>query len=112
MQWDGNTYARVDLAGTISLTNYSSQPVSIEVTRHILGKAGKADHDGTAEMVNLYEDDSYTPFTPAEYPYWWSWYSWPGWWSHLNGIGRLHWKLTLDAGKSADLGYTWSYFWR
>ena len=36
-RWQGNDYARVDLTGTIKLTNYRDKAVDIEVTRHVLG---------------------------------------------------------------------------
>ena len=45
-------------------------------------------------------------------PSWWRWYSWPNWWAHFNGVGRVTWKIRIEPGKSADLGYTWHYFWR
>jgi len=79
------------------------------VTRNVLGNVGKADHEGKASMVNVFEDDDYAP---VETPAWWSSYSWPDWWSHFNGVGHIHWKIHLDAGKTTDLGYTWHYFWR
>jgi len=108
--WQGNQYGRVDLAGTISLTNYGDEAVDLEVVRHVLGNIGKADHDGAAEMVNVFEDDGYIP--AGRYPYWWNWYNWPHWWYHFNGVGRVTWKFKLDAGKSIDLGYTWHYYWQ
>jgi hypothetical protein len=110
VEWQGNRYGRVDMAGTISLTNYRNQPVSIEVTRHVLGHADKADHDGQVTMLNQFEDDEFA--APMDYPYWWRWYSWPHWWYHFNGTGRFDWKVELPAGKSVDLGYTWHYFWQ
>jgi len=110
MNWDGNQYARVDLAGTITLTNYKDKPVDIEVTRYVLGNADKVANDGVAEMVNVFEDSA---FAGGDWrPTWWGYYSWPGWWSHFNGIGRFTWKLTLPSGKTAELGYTWDYYWR
>lgn len=111
--WQGEQYMRVDLAGTIKLTNYRPQPVDVEVTRYVLGSdVGKADHDGKVSMVNIFEDGDYTPDTSR--PYWWGWYSWPWWWGHFNGVGKIEWKLTLPPGadKAVELNYTWSYYWR
>jgi len=48
----------------------------------------------------------------AALPAWWSWYSWPYWWGHFNGLGKFSWKLTVEPGKSAELEYSWHYFWR
>jgi len=107
--WNGHNYGRVDLTGTISLTNYRKEAVDLEITRHVLGNVVSADHDGKVEMVNIFEDDSYLSGAgPAR---WWPWYNWPWWWYHFNGIGRVSWKVTLDPGKSVDLGYTWNYYW-
>lgn len=108
--WNRETYVKVDLAGTVTLINYTDHPVDLEITRNVLGNVGKADHDGKASMVNVFEDDDYA--APITMPTWWGYYSWPDWWSHFNGIGRISWKVHLDAGKSVDLGYTWHYFWR
>jgi len=110
VNWQGDNYGRIDLNGTITLTNFRSQPIDLEVTRNVLGNVGKADHGGDAAMVNVFEDETFSP--RADYPYWWGYYSWPAWWSHFNGVGRIKWKLTLEAGKSIELGYTWHYFWR
>ena len=108
--WNNLTYGKIDLAGTISLINYADRPVDLEITRNVLGNVGKADHEGVASMVNVFEDDDYAAH--AETPSWWGSYSWPDWWAHFNGIGRITWKTHLDAGKTVDLGYTWHYFWR
>lgn len=109
MKWNGYNHARIDLAGKIKLTNYCKKTTELEITRHVLGNVGKADQDGQAEMVNVLEDPG---FAPSGGRYWWQWYSWPGWWHHVNGIGRITWKLKLDAGKSVDLKYNWYYYWR
>jgi len=108
--WQGAEYGRIDLSGTISVTNYQDHPVELEITRNVLGNVGKADHEGVATMVNVLEDDE--AVVHYDYPYWWGWYNWPGWWNHFNGVGRIKWKLTLAPGKSVDLGYTWNYYWR
>lgn len=116
-KWQGETFARLEFAGTIKLTNHRTEAVSLEVTRHVMGNVGEADHDGVAEMLNVFEDASFMPSGSDDggnygRPYWWGWYSWPYWWAHFNSVGRVTWKLTLDGGKSVDLGYKWHYYWR
>ena len=101
--WDARQYMRVDLAGQIKLTNHRDHPIDLEITRNVLGNVGSADHDGKAEMVNVFGHTA---------PHWWNWYSWPYWWNHFNSVGRITWKFTLDGKKSTDLNYTWHYFWR
>lgn len=103
-RWYKYDYARVDLAGTITLTNYCSQPAEMEVVCHSLGNLEKADNNGVVEQLNASEHYGY--------PAWWGWYNWPSWWNHFNGIGRFTWKLKLEPGKSVNLGYTWHYYWR
>ena len=111
--WDGNAYARVDLAGTVSLTNHRAQAVDLEIVRNVLGNVTEADHDGKVAMVNVFEDSTFAPpGGPGASPYWWTWWNWPNWWNRFNGIGRVAWKLALDPGQSVDLKYTWNYYWR
>lgn len=113
VKWDGNSYVRVDLAGTVTLTNYRKQPVQLEVVRHVLGNITEADHDGKIAMVNVFEDSTYAPAgSDGPYPYWWNWWSWPYWWNRFNGVGRITWTQTLDPSKSVELKYAWHYFWR
>jgi hypothetical protein len=108
--WDGAAYGRIDLEGALTLTNYRSQSVEVEVTRSVLGNAAKANHDGVISSINVFEADEST--VRNEQPYWWGWYSWPYWWNHFNGIGRIVWKVKIESGKSVDLNYAWNYFWR
>jgi hypothetical protein len=108
--WEGNVYAKVNLYGTVHVTNHRTAPARIEVTRNVLGNVAEADHDGTVAMQNVFEDDSLAP--AGAYPYWWAWYSWPYWWTHFNGVAKVTWTFDLDPGESIQLKYTWSYYWR
>ncbi len=110
MRWQGNDYARVELTGALTLTNYRNIPVEIEVTRNVLGHIDTADNNGQITKVNVLEDGRYMP--AGDYPQWWGWYSWPWWWHHLNGVGRIRWDVRLEPGKKIDLVYTWHYFWQ
>jgi hypothetical protein len=107
---NGDFYTRVDLNGSIKLTNYRKEVSEIEVTRYVLGNVTSATNNGDVKKINVMENDKYTPI--GAYPSWWGWYSWPAWWSQLNGIGRITWKVNLESGKSLDLNYNWNYFWR
>jgi hypothetical protein len=109
-KFNGDFYARVDLNGSIKLTNYRKETSEIEVTRYVLGNVTTASQNGEVRKINVMENDRYTPI--GSYPTWWGWYSWPSWWSQLNGVGRVSWKVNLEAGKSVDLTYNWNYFWR
>lgn len=109
-KFNGDFYARVDLNGSIKLTNYRKETSEIEVTRYVLGNVTTASQNGEVRKINVMENDRYTPI--GSYPMWWGWYNWPSWWSQLNGVGRISWKVNLEAGKSVDLTYNWNYFWR
>ncbi|MBI5724401.1 MAG: hypothetical protein HZA50_10620 [Planctomycetes bacterium] len=111
--WKDHQYGRVNLEGVLKLTNRRGNPVEIEVVRHVLGNVGEADQDGKVEMVNVAEDTDYLPDSTGTEPfwYWWRGYGWPWWWYHFNGVGRISWKVKLDADKSAELKYTWHYYW-
>ena len=79
---------------------------------NVLGTVDSADNDGKPEMLNLFEDDSFLPTAGVgDQPMWWGWYNWPTWWTHFNGVGRVTWKTTLEAGKGVELKYGWHYFW-
>lgn len=107
--WRGTRYGRVDLEGTINVTNYRAQTVEVEVTRYVLGYTDSAENGGKVSMANAFEDGSFT--SPDMLPTWWRWYSWPWWWWHFNGVGRIDWTVKLEPGKSTDLSYKWHYFW-
>lgn len=104
--FQGDQYARIDLTGTLALTNFSNKNIEIEVKREVLGKVKTADNGGITEMINVFED------TRDGYPSWWGWYSWPSWWHRMNGVGRITWKVPLKPKEKVDLNYTWSYFYR
>jgi hypothetical protein len=112
VRWQGDNFARVNLAGTISLTNYRRDNAELEVVRHVLGTVTDADHGGKIEMANILEDASYAPAGSGPHPAWWSWWNWPHWWHHINGMGRITWNQTIETGKTVELKYHWHYFWR
>lgn len=112
VSWQNDQYGRVDLAGTISTTNYGKEPAEIEVTRYVLGKTGSADHEAKMQMVNIFEDFDFVADGSNPYPTWWSWYSWPQWWSRFNGVGKITWHQTIKPKETLDLNYNWNYFWR
>lgn len=107
MNWNNVNLARINLAGTVSLTNTRDRPIEIEVVRHVLGHVDTADAGGEAEQTNAPED-AWQFTTP---PDWYRWYSWPSWWHRVNGLGRIRWEIRLEPGETRELNYTWHYFW-
>ena len=97
-QWQGNQFARVDLAGTIKLTNYRDKAVDIEVTRHVLGNVTGADNGGVVTKVNVFEDGSYTAGRFAALV---ALVQWPNWWPHFNGVGASTGKSGSIPGRAS-----------
>lgn len=103
----GSTYGRIDLTGTILLTNQKPQRVEIEVRRRVLGLVDTVGQDGTStqlDLVQLWND--------SDRPAWWGWWGWPHWWFRANGFGEFTWTTTIEPGASVQLDSGWHYFWQ
>ncbi len=78
------------------------------MTRRVLGNVDVANASGLVTRHSTFDDeDGYS----GELPAWWSWYAWPAWWNRFNAVSKVKWTMQLEPGKSADLTYTWHYFW-
>lgn len=108
-KWDGYTYARSNLTGTIRLTNRLTEAVTLEVRRSVLGHIDSASHEGSIEHLGRHEGGW---MAADSLPFWWHWYNWPYWWYHFNSIGRVTWAQELAPGHTVELNYEWHYFWR
>ena len=108
-KWDGYTYARSNLTGTIHLTNRRAETVYLEIRRSVLGHIDSASHKGSIEHLGRHEGEW---MASDGLPFWWHWYNWPHWWYHFNAVGRVTWKYELKSRKSIELEYKWHYFWR
>jgi hypothetical protein len=109
VKWDGYSYARSNLTGTITLTNRRSDTVTLEIRRSVLGHIDSASHEGSIEHLGRHEGGW---MDPTSQPFWWGWYNWPYWWYHFNAVGRVTWECELKPGKEIELDYNWHYFWR
>jgi hypothetical protein len=106
-------YLRVDLQGSVRLTNHRDRPLALEVTRHVLGQVNSADHGGQVIMSNVFESRDHLPAgDQGRGAYGWDAFHWPWWWHQVNGLGRITWKLELAPRQPLDLGYAWHYFWQ
>lgn len=99
-QWMGQQFQRIALSGKLLLTSLRSEPVEVEVTRHIYGEIESAGQDGKIRKVNAIEDADISR-TPDSWPYFW-----------LNGRGEITWKTTLQPRQATALEYAWHYFWK
>jgi hypothetical protein len=100
-------FSRTDMAGKLLVTNYGEKDAPLEVRRYVVGHVDRAEANGTAESLDPYSEDAAGTTDP-----WMRWYAWPGWWRQVNAVGRFTWNVTVPAGKSVELSYTWHYFWR
>jgi len=100
-------YARVDVAGTIKLTNRKPKAIEVEVTRRALGLADSIGQGGAQKQLDLvqaWQGGSENP--------WWGWWSWPHWWFQHNGFAEFRWTATVAPGGEATFDAGWHYFWR
>ncbi len=101
----GHNFDRIDVEGSIRLTNHRREPVQVEVVRTLLGTIDEASHEG-----KITRPGAWTAYDISQ-PTWWHWYSWPSWWSQMNARGRTQWEATIPAGEKLTLTYQWHYFW-
>ncbi|MFY9345424.1 MAG: hypothetical protein WAT39_23230 [Planctomycetota bacterium] len=106
-RFGSDNYSRVDVAGSIALTNKKPVAVEIEVTRRALGLADAVGQDGNRKQLDLVAAWSGGPA-----PAWWGWWSWPYWWFQHNGFAEFRWTVKLAPGASTKLDADWHYFWR
>ena len=102
--WLGSNYAKINLAGTLVVTNYSDKAIKLEIKRNVLGQVDSNSPTGKAEMLNA------TALT--ENPGWWYSYNWPAWWAQMNGLGKFTFREEIAAHQKVEAKYKWHYFWR
>ncbi|MDQ5963924.1 MAG: hypothetical protein QG625_78 [Cyanobacteriota bacterium erpe_2018_sw_39hr_WHONDRS-SW48-000098_B_bin.30] len=95
-------FGRINMKGTIKLTNFGSKPASVEIIRKMMGKADLCDKTG--KIVAL------SPLDQWKSGYL-GYYSWPEWWSQVNSHFQFVFKQELQAKESAEYNYDWHYFW-
>ncbi len=105
-RWNGESCTRVDMAGTLALTNSRDGPVHPEVTRSLLGRATRLSHEGDIRSVNAREEGGWSRWNA---PVWWPWSSRPYAWEDFSTVRRVHGELDPDVGASIDLASAWRY---
>jgi len=108
VKWNGDTFAKVDMMGTIDLTNLCSKPVVLHVKRSVLGNVDEVTGEGTIRQLG-HGYDGYV--FESGVPFWWNWCRWPWWWYRFNSIGQAEWKIELGHKEHIKLQYNWHYFW-
>jgi hypothetical protein len=105
---DKRDFTRIEMEGTITLSNSLDRPVTVRVSRWVPGPVDSVDHDGKATSVDAREEAGWLAAGDAP----WGTWSWPEWWSTLNGATEITWTVTVPPGKSETVGYSWHYHWR
>lgn len=109
-QVNGYNYSRIDMNGTVPITNHKKKAIKIEVKRFVLGNINEANLD--AEIKQLGHGGYGSWLSDNSLPVWWNWRSWPGWWYHVNTLGQIKWDIELKPGQKVTLKYQWHYLWR
>lgn len=110
-RWRGTQLVRVDLEGEITLANLSGAPLTVEVTRHVLGNVTEVGQEGRQLRVSLMGEVGGPGGGSGNLPRWWSSWSSPDWWAHFNGISRIDWSPSFEPGERVTLSYSWHYVW-
>ena len=105
---DGSEFLRVDLSGTLTVTNRTAEAVTLQVKRDLLGAVASASDSPKSTRLSGFDDAD--AFTPANLR-WWDWYASPAWFTRHNPLTRLEWDITLQPGEARTLDYAWSYYW-
>ncbi len=102
-----DNYGRVEVAGSITAWNGKPGPITLEVTRRVLGIGDEVGQDGTKQQLDLVQAWHHGP-----QPTWWGWWNWPHWWFAHNGFAEFRWQVEIASGGTASLDAKWHYFWR
>ncbi|MGI9474728.1 MAG: hypothetical protein ACR2NZ_24565 [Rubripirellula sp.] len=104
LRHNGDAFAQVDLSSSVTISNYRSKELNVEVVRELLGEVVKVSSDGVAS-TRPYGSHRYRP------AWYWS-YSWPAWWNQINPAVSVRWDLKLPPGRSGKVQVDWRYHWR
>lgn len=108
-KWNGNSYTKINMVGTIELTNYGDKPVTLHVKRTVMGKIDTTANKGIVKQLGHgYDGFAFEGGTP----FWWNWCNWPWWWYRFNSIGQTDWDIELQPKEEIKLEYNWHYYWQ
>ena len=101
---DGNRYAKIDISSRVTITNFQTREVEIEVERQVQGEVD--------DIVGNGEATKRVFFSNANYPDWYWQAGWPTWWQRLNPSTSVKWNIRVPAAGSTTVGADWHYLWR
>jgi hypothetical protein len=96
LKWSGYTYARIDKQATLSMRNFKSRAIDLEVTCHVGGRADKAVPDAGITVG---------PFDRKD---------WKNYQGHpaVNNHSVVHWRLHLEPAADQKATVDYHYFTR
>ena len=107
LNFRGNDYARVDVAGTLTVTSYRGEPIAVELSQQLVGTTDSAGQSGKIRQLGM-GDDALN--AEDNRPAWWNYNS--GDWRAVNGLSAITWELKVPAKGKLEVPYTYHYFWR
>ena len=105
MQWQNNSYSRVDVAGRLTINSFRGAPITLELSQQWPGTVNSAGEKGEIRKLGLGDDNS-GGAAPA-----WASYDY-GNWLGLNGISTVNWRVKIAAKGKMEIPYTYHYFVR
>lgn len=94
LYWGNHQWARIRKKGTVTLTNYRDEPISMLVTVSTGGRAESASDDATISLNAMRFEDFH------------------GGHAAVNNHSEVTWELILEPGASRTLSYVFSYYVR
>lgn len=96
LRWSGYDYARIEMEGTVSVTNSKKIPAEVHIHCRMGGLVSEASHDGQIE-TNAFDRSDWTDYSghPA-----------------VNNSSTVHWTLTVKPGETVTTNVKYHYFLR
>jgi len=100
---NGTNYSKVSIHGRLTIKNFKSREVPIEIARSIIGKASAATKDVQVQVLD--QCDSAAAFRGYR---WYGW--WPWWWYRINQFSKITWTSKVSGGETVVFEYDYSYY--
>lgn len=100
----GQPFDKIELTSSVTIRNFRSTELSVEIERELQGEVGDVSGQGVAVSM-AFGSDRHRP------PWYWH-YGWPAWWSRINPNVVVRWEVPLTPGESETVRCDWHYFWR
>ncbi len=101
---NSSNYTKVSIHGKLTIRNFKSGDVPVEVTRKVIGRITESP-EGERVVSDRWDE---VPWIGNYY-----WYGWcPYWWRHVNPVSSVTWKKTIPKNGTAEFEYDYFYYIR